>query len=792
MNLHFSENGTLTAICHGKTVIDASPVGTAYKAGILYAPVSADVAAHEVRLHFPVGDVRLGVHYDDAVTHARLTLLEAPDLDAFVFGPYIATDAVKYGELVGAGWRADGSAVCIQSLNPKTVGGCHLSVGESRTDYIVPHNQNAEANNVATRNADGTITLQCTVEDMSRPTLGENNRWIAGVEGEDGLLAGASVALTAADSPEELLGILESIELAYGLPHPTIDGEWNKTSPKTSEIYFVINSGTPERQVELAERAGIRCVYFSDPFKSWGHFDINRDIYPGGLDEFREFIAYCRSHGVDTGFHTLSNFLHTHDPYVSPVPHKELLIRDKTVLCADITEADTVLPIRDRNSYGEPSALNALRIDDELITFDTLDGDNLRLLGCKRGAFGTSVTAHKAGTEVHRLWEYSYCTLFPSLALQGEVAENIGRMIRQTGIRRMSFDGIEGCCYTGRGEYACSEFVRRVFEAADCEFICDASRGSHYRWHAHSYFNWGEPWWEDDRRGGMYNYRAGNQEFFRANLLPGMLGWYKIWNADGAFEPTTPEVMEYILSRNVAFDAGSCICIDDEANGMLGLYLDMVRLWGEFRKAGVVTEDVKARMREKKTDWHLEKTEDAWLLTELEVTKHNMLRGEGATVTESGTTGHGGGSICLSDGVIHRSNVVFDRHIPGCPAAEEPLCFRIRAGHPGKDTGTIREMKFYEGWFGVERLSLTFRTDIAAGDYVEYRGGTKLYHYDCNLNLIDSYEASGDTVNALTGSAMGMVIHYVTEQEASLHMELTHIQTKRVFRFPIADGGNGR
>ncbi len=772
MELKFYNDGTLTAVFNGKEVISRSVIGTAITAGKAYAPISSEECDGGIRLHYEIGDAIISVTRGVNGDYVRLTLDEAQSIDAFVFGPYTAADAADFGDILGVAWGCDGSAICIQSLNPKTVGG-----------YLMANNTYREA---ADRDKNGNITLQCTATDMSRDEIREDNLYVQAVPGPDGLIEGASIALVAAENKDRLLDKLEQIELEYGLPHPTIDGEWAKRSPKATEIYLVIHESDIQKQIEMAKRANIHCLYFSDPFKSWGHFDINRDIYPEGMADFKSFVSHARLEGIDTGFHTLSNFLHTYDPYVSPKPHEDLLIRDKTILLESVSKDDAVFRIADVNSYRSRSTLNVFRIGDELITFGCFDESTMCLTDCTRGAFGTAATEHNAGEAVLRLWDHGFGTLFPNIALQDEIAQNIANLIKDSGIRRMSFDGIEGCGFNGRGEYGLSEFVRRVYEIAGSELLCDASGSSHYRWHAHCYFNWGEPWYDSDGRGGMHNYRAAHQERFRKNLIPGMLGWYRIGDAEGEKEATTPEMMEFILSRNAAFDAGSCIDIGNIKNGKLGEYLDLIKLWSEFRFSGVLTDDVKKIMQEQKTDWHLEKTDNEWILSELFLQEENMLYGEHNLSMESGTTGYGGGNVDRGDKVLHRSNIVFDKLLPTkkYDGIYEPFRFRIRAGYPGEDRGTISEIKFCEGWFGLSEY-ITFKTNASAGDYLEYTGGKELYHYDCNFNLIAVYQGDGIPYTVSPANIAGVTVNYVTNADDRMHMKLKSIRTKREFRFKL-------
>lgn len=75
-------------------------------------------------------------------------------------------------------------------------------------------------------------------------------------------------------------------------------------------------------------------------------------------------------------------------PLISPSPIG-ILVKDETVLAAEIGETNTKIAIRDENNYAEASALSVLRIGDELITYGEYDKEKRLLLGCVRGAYGT-------------------------------------------------------------------------------------------------------------------------------------------------------------------------------------------------------------------------------------------------------------------------------------------------------------------------------------------------------------------------------------------------------------------
>lgn len=100
------------------------------------------------------------------------------------------------------------------------------------------------------------------------------------------------------------------------------------------------------------------------------------------------------------------------------------------------------------------------------------------------------------------------------MALQDTLADRIADLMNKTGLSQISFDGLEGCSYTGHDEYATSRFVTRCYTQFDHNVINDASRLNHNLWHIHTRMNWGEPWGEAMRTGQVAN-RIKNQDFFK-------------------------------------------------------------------------------------------------------------------------------------------------------------------------------------------------------------------------------------------------------------------------------------
>ncbi len=127
------------------------------------------------------------------------------------------------------------------------------------------------------------------------------------------------------------------------------------------------------------------------------------------------------------------------------------------------------------------------------------------------------------------LADHAYKVFLTDAELTEEVAKNIAELYNQTGLRQISFDGLEGNRSTGMGNYGeilmTTTWYDNLDENIKSHLIADASRTSHYFWHIYSRMNWGEPWYAGFRE-SQTEYRFKNQKYFERNLMPGMLGWF--------------------------------------------------------------------------------------------------------------------------------------------------------------------------------------------------------------------------------------------------------------------------
>jgi hypothetical protein len=128
--------------------------------------------------------------------------------------------------------------------------------------------------------------------------------------------------------------------------------------------------------------------------------------------------------------------------------------------------------------------------------------------------------------------------------------------------------------------------------------------------------NWGEPWYAGFRE-SQTEYRLKNQPYFRRNLMPGMLGWFRMTAR------TTLEDVEWMLARSAAFDAGYAFVTDYRAlenNGATDRILAAIGRWEQARLAGAFRPDQQRRMEEVGTEFHLEgEGPGTWRLIPVEV-----------------------------------------------------------------------------------------------------------------------------------------------------------------------------
>jgi len=622
-----NDNGFYSSIKVGEMeILDVAghyPLLTACVDGKLLFPTKAVRNGHLLRLTMDDGSV-VTLKTNESKVCATMEVVSVPATwDAALFGPLKLSIHEIVGDVIGV-VQGKGVAFGIQSLNIKTNAGIPLEYGEKVMKHFGYSGSQAELSTgtipdyrlAATDLKDGVMMqFSCRRRNQTeyRSVHQVDSSLVLPVEGLDAVISGAKIAFFGC-SAEKALENIGQIEIEQKLPHPMFGNEWGKTSHSAMASYLIteFNEDDEDFVLDKATRAGFKYIYHSEPFETWGHFQWSKKFVKDGTDEaVKRVVDRAKSRGIQVGIHTLSNFMTTNDAYVTPVPSDHLLKQTILKLTSAIDESQTELTIGRSTCFSQPLTLNAMQIGKELITYGKMEekGDVFILHDCKRGAFGTTASKHDASEPLYKLWDYPYRTLFPDLKLQDSFADRLVEIFNKTGLSQTSFDGLEGCMYTGQDDYATARFVMRCYNGWNHNVLNDASNLNHFTWHIHTRMNWGEPWGEAMRTGQVEN-RIKNQAFFHRNLFPRMLGWFLIRLADKNFECSTLEDLEWAMSESAGFDAGYAMTIGVRTmrrHGQIDRLLDAINNWDSLRAAQVFSEEMKAKLRDPATEWHLEK-----------------------------------------------------------------------------------------------------------------------------------------------------------------------------------------
>lgn len=579
-------------------------------------------------------DLQVTIKVEEKKSHLTFEVIEANHLDQIEWlswGPIPTIINQTIGETIGV-VRSEDFAIGIQALNPKTLGGYPWQENDATPEIdIFDQDDFSDLDEKgkrmvlyrveAAKPEDFGSTLQAYTRNRQKERVVPNlnhERFLSPAFGDGGII-GSKIALFGSPK-EQTLEIIAKIEIAESLPHPMIDGEWGKTSKSASSAYLIYNFSekTIEKAIALVKKAGLNYLYHDGPFKNWGHFELDPNSFPNGWDGLRVSVEKAEKEGVHVGVHTLSNFITINDPYITPIPDDRLGIVGYTELATSIDKNQTKIPIESPDFFNQyqNNNLKTVKIGKELIRYGSVtDSAPWKLIDCERGAWGTEKASHMKKDQVSKLADHAYKVFLTNPELSIEVAERLAELYNYTGLRQISFDGLEGNRSTGMGNYGEILFTttwwNNLSEEIKSHLITDASRTTHYFWHIYSRMNWGEPWYAGFRE-SQTEYRLKNQAYFQRNLMPGMLGWFSMRSN------TTIEDIEWMLARSAAFNAGYAFVVREEAlqaNGQVDQIFKQIGDWEKLRMADAFSEDQKERMKDIENEFHLESTgRNSWNL----------------------------------------------------------------------------------------------------------------------------------------------------------------------------------
>ncbi|MFC1782684.1 hypothetical protein ACFL02_03745 [Planctomycetota bacterium] len=600
-------------------------------------PQSAKVNNDVIILNFENNiEANIKVEEKDAyLTFELISLTKKEAVDLILWGPYYSTINKVIGETVGV-VRGEEYAVGIQSLNIKTLGGYPWNESDRMPQFDVFREE--DINNMHPKsdgsvlyrieaakptNTGSSLQAYCRNRNKDRIIQDFSHDRIVAPAYDDGGVIGSKIALFGCPV-EKSLETIGEIEVAEGLPHPIIDGKWGKTSADAASAYLITNftEDNVKQAIELTKKAGLRHLYhYGKTFENWGQFDLYKGEFPNGVAGLKKCVEKAEAQGIMVGTHCLSNFITTNDPYVTPIPDKRLAKVGSSVIINNIDAKETEILIQSPDFFNQMknNNLKTVVIGSELIRYGNVsDASPWKLLDCQRGAYETMASEHKSGEEISKLLDHPYNVFLTNTDLTIEMSETLAKLYNQTGMRQISFDGLEGNRSTGLGTYGESlmpyVWYNSLSDDLKNNLIIDASRTTHFFWHIYSRMNWGEPWYGGFRESHT-EYRFKNQAYFKRNFMPGMLGWFKMT------PETTLEDIEWMLARSAGYDAGYAFVAnmeEIEKNGNSNKILELIGDWEKLRIGGSFTEAQKEILKDNDKEFSIKRINDnEWNLHEV-------------------------------------------------------------------------------------------------------------------------------------------------------------------------------
>ncbi len=691
---------------------------------VIKHPKSASTSNDMLKLEFD-DNVSATIKIAEKKTHCTFELIEISGdekVELIIWGPYRTAIQKTIGETVGV-VRNDDFAIGIQALNIKTLGGYPWNESDRMPEFDIFKEDNLNDMHPA---SDGGVlyrveaakpipngsSLQayCRNRDFERFYADVEHDKIVAPTYDDGGVIGSKIALFGS-AEENTLQTIGSIEIAEGLPHPLIDGEWVKTNPNAASAYLITSftEATVDDAIALTKKAGLNYLYhYGKTFENWGHFDLYDEEFPNGIEGLKACVDKAAAQGIKMGTHCLSNFVSTNDPYVTPVPDNRLAKVGTSTLVQEIDANATEITIASPEFFNQlkNNNLKTVMIGKELIRYGSVsDQAPWKLLDCQRGAFGTTAMAHPSNAFVAKLLDHAYKVFLTEADLTIEMSKTLASLYNKTGLRQISFDGLEGNRSTGLGTYGESlmpyVWYTNLDEGLKNHLIIDASRTTHFFWHIYSRMNWGEPWYAGFRE-SQVEYRFNNQAYFKRNFMPGMLGWFKM------APETSIEDIEWMLAKSAGYDAGYALVADLEAvkeNGNAEKILALIGDWEKLRLSNAFTEGQKEMMRDNKREFSIAKINDRqWNWQEV----YSRIFTHEKKVRQPGEPLH--------------SNFKFNNL-----EAEQVANFTLTAN--GCDVSEISfEINGYK--------KIVFTTPLKEGQRLKYTGGDKAFLLDANWQVI--------------------------------------------------------
>ena len=415
----------------------------------------------------------------------------------------------------------------------------------------------------------------------------------------------AKLALIGAPFEQFKPAIIEA-ERENGLPCPMLEGEWARDSEPVRRSYLFA-TGVHENDIDtLIEHAnvggfGTIIILKNDWLANHGHYDINLDRFPRGIESLKDAVAKIHRAGLHAGVHVFGPSISANDPYITPVPDDRLAFVPVPPLTAAIDEKATTLSIADKPKLPPCAAESRafpghfVRIGDEIIRYgEVSDGPPYQLLTCTRGALGTTAAPHAEGSEIKGLLTmWGFFLVDPDTTLADELTRSFADVINTCDFDMVYFDASDGSLtdYIDTTYYLNKMHLLYYTRfKRDVLYQTSNGTGSNIMWHivprSASADGHGDiKGYLDQRWPGILGQRA--------NWTRSDIGWY-YW-----FKECRPDQIEYVCARALGIDGSISLETSRTALETLGQsqqMMEMIGRWERCRRSNYLPQSVKDKL----------------------------------------------------------------------------------------------------------------------------------------------------------------------------------------------------
>jgi hypothetical protein len=344
----------------------------------------------------------------------------------------------------------------------------------------------------------------------------------------------------------------------------------SKESPEVRSGYLFVkmNSANSAQLLDFAVRGGFRylLVNWGSWARTYGTYAPNLLNFPGGWGDIRGVALAAHRRGIGLGLHVMSNMIEPSDPIVADrSSNMQLASYAEAIIAKELLPDSKIVQLKDyrvtANDGESPSTLSHavnVRFDGEIAKCQVKQIQAQPVLfECIRGAYGTSISAHRQGATVSLLMmkdgAFNIDSAKPLLSM---VATHIADSVNRVGAGMIYFDGAE-IVASGRGQFErlnkIASLPMAVVARLNHPVFVQASTFSTRLW----------PYVSRMASGDAASLAA--SEYLSAvklhsiatysdNLMPGELGWLGVVAETGAYSDTSPEVISTYMARALALD----------------------------------------------------------------------------------------------------------------------------------------------------------------------------------------------------------------------------------------------